>query len=259
MFARSGADVMLALIAIVGVIQLRQHTPVAGKTDPILVTVPALCVLAAAALVARALPAVARGAERLTRRSKGVAVPLAGWHVARGGAMRGGVLAVAATATATLGLIFVATWTNSQAAQADAATGADIAVHQPGIPGDAAAMEADAGGTLYPVFERKVVLGTRPDGITLFAMDTDAAREVVQGRITQSQQWKDAADALQNPPQGDSLTVKQIPLTVTVKGSTVPDPGFLHHPARRRVGDAHRLGDHSVGRCDDFDGYVSAA
>jgi hypothetical protein len=220
-FARSGADVMLALIAVVGVIQLRQHTPVPGTTDPILVTVPALCVLAAAALVARALPAVARGAERITRRSKGVAVPLAGWHVARGGAMRGGVLAVAATATATLGLVFVATWTSSQTAQADAATGADIAVHQAGSPADAAAMAADASGNLYPVFERKVVLGTRPDGLTLFAIDTDAARHVVTGRETQTEQWRHAANSLESDAPGEAITVQQYPITLTVTGSMV--------------------------------------
>jgi len=238
-FARSGADVMLALIAVVGVIQLRQHTPVPGTTDPILVTVPALCVLAAAALVARALPAVARGAERITRRSKGVAVPLAGWHVARGGAMRGGVLAVAATATATLGLIFVGTWTNSQTAQADAATGTDIAVHQAGSPADAAAMAAAAKGTLSPVFERKVVLGTRPDGLTLFAIDTDAARHVVTGRETQTPQWRSAAKALEsaapaeaNAP-GQAITVQQYPITLTVSGSMVPvTPGAAIPPVQ---------------------------
>ena len=217
--ARSGADVALAAVAIIGVLQLRTHTPSAGRMDPVLVLVPAACVLASAALVAHVLPIVARTADRVPGRSPGIASALAGWHVARGGAMRGTFLAVAAAATATLGTVFLATWSQSQTDQADADVGADIVVAQGPVQGGGAELAASAGGPLTPVVDRPIVLGTRPDGVALFAIDSTVAAETVTGRPEGVDSWNEAIAALGAPPEAPTLTVPGPTVSLTIVGT----------------------------------------
>ena len=223
--ANSGADVALAVIAVVGVIQLRTHVPTAGHVDPVLVAAPALCVLAAAALVSRLLPAAARAAERVPRRSLGVAWPLAGWHVARGGAMRGTFLAVASAATISVGVVFLSTWSQSQVDQADAGVGADVTVAQAVVPGGGEALAASAGGDLHPVTDRAIVLGTRPDGVALFAIDSAIAPATVTGRPVGFDSWGEAIQELGGAPAPTKLTVDGPTVTLDVKGTVGGDQG----------------------------------
>ena len=116
--ANSGIDVMLALVAGVMYLQLRTHVVSPGAIDPMLVIAPATCAIALAALVARLLPLAARAANAGARRARGIALPVAGWHVARGGAAHGTFLVVLAAAVATLGVTFLGTWSTSQSDQA---------------------------------------------------------------------------------------------------------------------------------------------
>jgi len=226
-FARSGADVALAVIALVALVQVYTHVPKAGSLDPVLVAGPALCVLAAAALIARLLPAIARAAERIPRRSTAVALPLAGWHVARGGAMRGTFLAVASAVTLVLGVVFLGTWSQSQTDQADAEVGADVTVSQSSPPGGGAALTDSAGGILYPVSDRAIVLGTRPEGVDLFAIDSEIAMETVSGRPVGVASWDDAVSQLGSTPPLETLTVTGPNVTLTIAGTAASDNGPL--------------------------------
>ncbi|MGC4175719.1 FtsX-like permease family protein [Demequina sp.] len=224
--ARSGADIALAVVAILGALQLATHTPTAGRVDPVLVIAPAACVLALAALVSRLLPFAARFAERIAQQAKGVAIPLASWHVARGGAARGTFLAVAAGATASLGVVFLATWSQSQTDQADAAVGADVVVANGAIPGGVDALSEIAGGEWVPIAARPVVLGSRPDGVALFAIASSTVSSMVTGRPESSDSWADQVAAL--GPEPDPLEISFTGQTVTLRISGAPqqEPGF---------------------------------
>lgn len=224
--ARSGADLALAAVAVFGVVQLRTHTPGAGRVDPVLVLVPALCVLATAALVSRLLPAVARTAEGVPRRSLGVASALAGWHVARGGALRGTFLAVVAASTATLATVVLATYSLSQGDQADAQVGADVVVAEAQPAGGGAALAESAGGPLTPVTDHAVVLGTRPDGVSLFAIASDVAGSTVTGRPQGVESWDAAVASLNAPTDNASITVDGPSITLDIAG-TASSPGTI--------------------------------
>ena len=128
--ARSGADLLLLALAGLAYLQLRAHLVTGGTTvDPVLVVAPALCLTAGAALVLRPLPLLARSAEARAASSRSLTLPLAAWGVARrpqGAAAA--FLVVLATACATFGIGFAATWAQSQRDQAAATVGTDLSV-----------------------------------------------------------------------------------------------------------------------------------
>lgn len=231
--ARSGLDVALVALAVLGYLQLRAHRPAGTSVDPVLALAPVLCVLAGAALVLRVLPAAVRLAELRARRSRGLVAPLAAWHVARGRATSGVFLLVVATAAATFALGFSTTWAAAQQDQADAATGADVVVPSdaPGLPtgadgtADAGAVidaaEEAAGGpvTAMAVTRRPAGLGSRVGGVTLVGVDTaGAAGPVLRGRLPDGRGWDDATAAL-TPEPGAGLDLPgraQVVVTGTV-------------------------------------------
>lgn len=111
---RVGADVALGAVAVLGWLQLRQYrSPVTGDgVDPVLVFAPVVMTTAAALLVLRLLPLLARGIEPLARRGKGLVLPLGGWQVARRAARHAGpalvvtlALAVAALSSTALAIL----------------------------------------------------------------------------------------------------------------------------------------------------------
>ena len=130
MVARSGADLLLLALAALAYLQLRAHRVTGGTTvDPVLVVAPVLCLAAGAALVLRPLPLLARSAEARAASARSLTLPLAAWGVARrpqGAAAA--FLVVLATACATFGIGFAATWAQSQRDQAAAAVGTDLSV-----------------------------------------------------------------------------------------------------------------------------------
>ncbi|MET0789041.1 MAG: FtsX-like permease family protein [Cellulomonas sp.] len=188
--ARSGADLLLLALAAVGFLQLRAHRIGGGATaDPVLVVAPVLCLLAGAALVLRPLPVLARRGEARAASARSLTLPLAAWGVARrpqGAAAA--FLVVLATACATFGVGFAATWSQSQRDQAAAAVGTDLSVPaQLGALGTGATLRAVTGGQVSPVTSRAVTLGSRAQGgdqaVQLVAVDTRHADRLLRGRL----------------------------------------------------------------------------
>ncbi len=193
---RSGADLLLAALAILGFIQLDAHRIGTSSIDPILVVAPVLCLVAAAALALRALPLVARLAEVRARRATGLVMPLAGWQIARGSATAGAFLMVLASASATFGIGFLGTWTLSQQDQADAALGADLVVGEQGPPSAGATISAVTNGVTVPVTSRRISLGSRPGGASVVALDTRRVATVMHGRLPRGETWESIASGL---------------------------------------------------------------
>ncbi len=222
--AQSGIDVLLALVAAGAFLQLRSHVISPGAIDPVLVVAPAVCLIAGSLLAARLIPVAARAAENLARRGRGIIVPLASWHVARGGAARGTFVAVAATALAILGTTFLATWSQSQADQAEAIVGADVVVHQSGGAAMGATLNPGAGTSAAPVASRAIVLGTRPEGSRLIALDSARAGELIRGRLPDGGSWAALMASLAPPDTGSGFSVHGASVTIKVTGERRPDP-----------------------------------
>ncbi|MGW1889172.1 FtsX-like permease family protein [Streptomyces sp. NPDC002004] len=137
---RAGADIGLLVIAVIAYAQLDRQTSGAGAVsgdrsgalgiDPLLVTAPALALLAGTVLTLRLLPLVARLAERRAAGGRGLAAALAGWQFSRRPLRGAGpvLLLVLAVATGMLAIGQSASWDRSQDDQADFAAGTGIRV-----------------------------------------------------------------------------------------------------------------------------------
>jgi hypothetical protein len=221
--ARSGADLVLLVLAAVAFLQLRAHRVASGATtDPVLVVAPVLCLLAGAALILRPLPLLARRADARAASSRSLTLPLAIWGVARrpqGAAAA--FLVVLASACAVFGVGFAATWEQSQRDQAAATVGTDLSVpaQLDGL-GGGAALRAVTGGQVSPITSRAISLGSRAQGgdtaVHLVAVDTRDADGVVRGRPP-SGGWADATSGLapEEPVGGVRLTGPDADLVVT--------------------------------------------
>ena len=226
---RSGADLVLAVLAGVGWLQLRDRpaTSTAG-VDPLLTTAPVLCLLAGAVLVLRVVPLVSRLAERSAGRSRRLVLPLAAWELARRPHATGAAfLLVLATAAATSGLAATSTWRFSQTDQADARVGSalSVAAVRGDLPGQGAAVAAAVGGPVSPVAVRPVALGTAvrtPDGAAtqLVAVDTRHAGELLRGRLPGGGSWAAATEGLApEPAAGLALGAGQLTLRGSAGGT----------------------------------------
>ncbi|MFJ4408952.1 FtsX-like permease family protein [Streptomyces sp. NPDC088910] len=140
---RLGADLALLAVAALGYLELRRHhsliadvgTGGAGA-DPVLVLVPALVAGAAALLLLRLLPLTSLLLDAFGRRSRGLALALAGWQLSRRAARNAGpvvlmCLAVSVSAFATTALACLGGLASEQAAFT---VGADVRV-QPSADG----------------------------------------------------------------------------------------------------------------------------
>lgn len=206
-FARSGADLLVVAVAVLGYVQLRAHRIGTGAIDPILVVAPVLCIVAGALLVLRLLPIISRVAEARARRGRGFIFPLAGWQVARGRATSGAFLLVLAAAATAFGLVFLGTWHVSQGDQADAAVGADLVVGQAGASDTGARLAEATGGVVVPVTDRKVTLGSRPGGAQLLGLDTTKAAQVMRGRLPDGESWTSVTAGLAPQEPTAALTI----------------------------------------------------
>ncbi|MER5383699.1 ABC transporter permease [Streptomyces sp. NPDC002688] len=158
---RAGADVGLLVIAAVAYWQLDRQTSGAlsgdasraagtGRDtlgiDPLLVSAPALALLAGTVLTLRLLPPVARLAEHRAARGRGLPAALAGWQIGRR-PMRGAgpvLLLVLAVAMGMLAIGQGASWDRSQDDQADfrAGTAVRVSAGDDAGPGQAATYTA---------------------------------------------------------------------------------------------------------------------
>ncbi|MFK0186718.1 FtsX-like permease family protein [Streptomyces rubiginosohelvolus] len=134
---RAGADLGLLLIAAVAYWQLDRQAgggaltgDRAGKLgiDPLLVTAPALALLAGTVLTLRLLPPAARLAERRAAKGRGLPAALAGWQFSRRPLRGAGpvLLLVLSVAMGMLAIGQSASWNRSQSDQADFGSGASV-------------------------------------------------------------------------------------------------------------------------------------
>lgn len=138
--ARSGVD--LALVAVAGLAgwQLAHYrapvtTGLGGSigVDPILVSAPVLALAAAAVLMLRLLPLVARLGDRAATHGRDLTAAVAAWQISRRPVRQAGpvLLAVLAVATSVIAFAGWSSWQRSAQDQAGFATGADVRVSLP--------------------------------------------------------------------------------------------------------------------------------
>ena len=157
---RSGLDLALVVLAGVAYWQLRTYrSPLLAadgelRLDPVLVTGPALCLLAGALLAMRFVPLLSRLAERTAARGRAVVLPLAAWEIGRRPARATGavLLLTLALSSGTFGLSYLATWRASQQDQADFTVGTDVRIQQltSSALGQSRAVSAVPGATTCP-------------------------------------------------------------------------------------------------------------
>lgn len=146
---RAGADLALLAVAVLGLLELRRHHSLLGgfgsggaAADPVMVLVPAVVAGAAALLLPRLLPLTSLLLDAYGRRSRGLVLALAGWHLGRRAARNAGpvvlmCLAVSVSAFATTAL---ACLDGLAAEQAAFAVGADVRIQPAAADGYPAAV-----------------------------------------------------------------------------------------------------------------------
>lgn len=134
---RAGADLGLLLVAAVAYWQLDRQSGSGALTgdragnlgiDPLLVTAPALALLAGTVLTLRLLPPAAKLAERRAAKGRGLPAALAGWQFSRRPLRGAGpvLLLVLSVAMGMLAIGQSASWDRSQSDQADFGSGASV-------------------------------------------------------------------------------------------------------------------------------------
>jgi len=160
---RSGLDLGVVVLAVVAFWQLEIYRSPVGATstpsvDPVLVSAPALVLLAGSLLAARLFPLLARLIDWLGSRSSGVLFRLASWEIGRRSQRATAVvlLLTLALAVGTFSQTFLATWQQSQVDQADYAVGPSVRVPAAAGQGGAqrSVLEHGAEGTPQPVIRR---------------------------------------------------------------------------------------------------------
>ncbi len=182
---RAGTDLALAVVAVLGWLQLQQYrTPVGGSgVDPVLVLAPVTMTCASALLVLRLLPVAARITEPLAGRGRGLVLPLGGWQVGRRASGHAGPLLVVALALAVgaLSSTSLAMLDSGDHDQAQYEVGSDLAItpHPSGgaAPGERRAAFAALPGAraVTPVFESRGTLSDESVGITSLNTSTGPA------------------------------------------------------------------------------------
>jgi hypothetical protein len=188
---RTGLDIVLVVLAVVGLWQLQRTGSVASSAepggrvsvDPVLVLAPTLAIAAASLIAVRMLGIAANGLERIGARSRRLAPALAGREAARSGGRRNrsSVLVVVSVAVASFALIQAASWERSQRDQADAAVGADVIVVPDG--GQDAALSGaelasgyralDGVTAIAPIADRSVAVPAQARPVALVSLDAE--------------------------------------------------------------------------------------
>jgi hypothetical protein len=128
---RAGLDFALLVLALLAYWEIR--TISAGGSGPLVVIAPALAVVAGGLVAMRLLPLVARAAERLALRGRGMPVALGSAQVARRPSRHTGpaLLVALALAIGSLSAMYGTTWHASQQDRADFSVGADLRIDNP--------------------------------------------------------------------------------------------------------------------------------
>ncbi len=193
---RAGLDVALVVVAGIALWQLQlygapltRNAKGALGADPLLVSAPAIALVAGSVVAIRVLPRLAEVAERLLARRRGLIAALGARQLARRPlhSTRSALLLVLAVALGTFAAAYSATWSRSQVDQATYRAAADVRVvanDYPTIPGWATASVVDAtpGVTAaMPVSRSSVDLDRTVQGAQLLALD--AARVGTVGLV----------------------------------------------------------------------------
>lgn len=227
---RNGLDLVLFVIAVLGLWQLgragtvaTQATPDGRATiDPILALAPTLGVVAASLLTVRLLMVAARVLLRSGTRSRGLVPALAGWDMVRRPARqaRTAVLIVVAVSIGVFGAVHADSWQRSQQDQANAATGSDVTV-VPDLRPNAdvptrelpAAYRAIEGvDAVLPIEVRSADFGGDLTSVTLVAADVSRLNSFLRMR-----------DDLRPP----AAALAQLGVPVDTGGAALPDVGEL--------------------------------
>ncbi|MFD7924682.1 FtsX-like permease family protein [Streptomyces sp. NPDC059742] len=187
--ARSGLDLAVVVLAVLGYQQLAQYggtdAPASGASassglgvDPVLVAAPALALCGGTLLVLRLLPFAARAGGRLAARGRSLGPALFGWQLARrpGRATGPVLLLVLAVASGILALGQHSAWSASQRDQADFATAGGLRISGSSMSpmGQGGRYATLPGGDrLIPVVRREQKL---PDGNPADFVALDAAK-----------------------------------------------------------------------------------
>ncbi|MFI6942495.1 FtsX-like permease family protein [Streptomyces sp. NPDC050418] len=196
---RFGADVVLAAVAVLGWLQLRQYRSPVGDgaaLDPVLVLAPVLMTAAAALLVLRLLPPAARLLDPLAQRGAGFVLPLGGWQLGRRAAGHAGpalvvTLALAVAALSSSALVMLDRGDRDQSAFN---VGSDLRIE----PSDRMAGDQRRGAYealpgvrgVTPVSEADTMIGQSSVGVTALHTGADAVpglgadeRELLAGGV----------------------------------------------------------------------------
>ncbi|WP_169982565.1 FtsX-like permease family protein [Microbispora sp. H10836] len=175
---RAGADVALLVLAALAVWRLRgqdapETTRLGGELglDPLVGAGPALALLCGGMAALRLVPAVARVAERATRRRPGFGPATAARQVSRRPARYSGpaLLLTMATAIGVLSLTTAATWRGAQEDRARHLAGAGLRV--PALPGDDARTFTTLPGVAAAVPAHRATVVADGADATLIAAD----------------------------------------------------------------------------------------
>ncbi|MGW0927950.1 FtsX-like permease family protein [Streptomyces sp. NPDC002644] len=252
---RAGADLALLAVAVVAFRLLdtgRTGAVTADRdgelgVDPLLVVTPALVLLAGTVLALRLLPVLARAAERLLLRGRGLTVAMVGWQFSRRPTRGAGPVLLLVVSVA-LGVTAVgqgASWQRSQDDQADFRVGAEVRVLGSGDGGvgrtDVYAALPHV-GTAVPAVRGTVLLaGDRT--ATVLALDTREADAVMLAR----DDLTDGPPLAGLAPSGE-LTGAEVPagthrltLTATLHGSAPAPAADVTLTVRDRHGISYAL------------------
>jgi hypothetical protein len=181
--ARAGLDVALIALGALAFWELHHYSAVPRLSggglgiDPVLAVAPALALAGLALLPLRALPALARVADRLSARGRRLAGALTSWQVSRRPVRAGSPVLVVILAVAVGALVLAQhqSWRQSQLDQAAFITGADVRVDlaAPWPLGQAGTVTAPRG------VRSAMPVATFNSGFQVFALNTTQAASTV--------------------------------------------------------------------------------
>jgi hypothetical protein len=183
--AWAGGDLAVVALAAVAVWQLRGYSvvahPVTGSlgVDPVVAVAPALALAGVALIPLRALPLLARLADKATDHERRLTAAMVSWQIARRPIRQAGpvLLVIVTTATTTLALAGYATWRQSAADQAAFAVGSDVRVDTAvPLPLGATGMVTRAPGVTAATSASLADIG---NGGQLIALDANTARKTI--------------------------------------------------------------------------------
>ncbi|WP_158071940.1 FtsX-like permease family protein [Kitasatospora sp. CB01950] len=265
---RAGADLVLAAVAVLAYLQLRQYegllSPASSAVgfDPVLVAAPVVMTVAAALLLLRLLPPLGRALEALARRGRGLVGPLSGWQVSRGRAGQAAPVLLMALALA-VGALTTTAIAGEGPNDRDRAAfdlGADLRVTGGAVPPGArqaalAAVPGVAAVTPVGAVEGQV------SGVatSVLGVDTAAVQPVATSERMASGSWTHAVPAVRSDLEQGSLAGQLASLRDGVPVHGMPLAGRPSElKARVSVSSAGRIGSvWLVAQVEDAGGLVT--